>query len=605
MTRFSLSKKISKTFIRSFSSIPSSLAKSLIIFDTTLRDGEQSPGCTLQIPEKIRIAHQLSRLGVDVCEAGFPIASPGDFEAVSTIAKEVGTVTYENAREGKPMTICGLARATKKDIDRCFEAIMHAPRHRIHTFLATSDIHLKHKLKMTRSEALAKAVEAVTHAKSLANDIEFSTEDGGRSDPAYLAEVVGAVIEAGATTINVPDTVGYTLPTEYAALFSYLIKNTKGADKVIWSTHCHNDLGLATANTLAAVQAGARQVEVTINGIGERAGNTALEEVVMTLSTRPHLFPVKHFIDTTQIVRSSRLVSQLTGMMVQPNKAIIGANAFAHESGIHQDGMLKEASTYEIMTPQSIGLSRSSLILGKHSGRHAFAQRLKDLGFTNIDARQLTSLVDKFKILADEKKIITDADIEAIVYNDMAAGQETVEWSLLQAHIFTGTEAKPTATVTMRNFDGSERSASAMGTGPIDAVYNAIKNVVGRANDLVDFKVNSVTDGQTALGEVTIKVASPSGNGSGKRDVAGLRRISMHSTKGLKTDEKSTAISSVEDRYLDANESTGRSTFTGTAINKDIVVAAAHAYVAALNRLLAADKSGNSVKGAGDIGASV
>jgi 2-isopropylmalate synthase len=597
-------------FQRSFSSSSStSFAKKerLIIFDTTLRDGEQSPGCTLQIPEKIRIAHQLSRLGVDVCEAGFPVASPGDFEAVSTIAKEVGTLTYEHAREGKPMTICGLARATKKDIDRCFEAIMHAPRHRIHTFLATSDIHLKHKLKMTRSEALAKAVEAVSHAKLLAKDIEFSTEDGGRSDPAYLAEVVGAVIEAGATTINVPDTVGYTLPNEYAALFSYLIKNTRGAEKVVWSTHCHNDLGLAAANTLAAVQAGARQVEVTVNGIGERAGNTALEEVVMTISTRPLLFPVKHFIDTTQIVRSSRLVSQLTGMMVQPNKAIIGANAFAHESGIHQDGMLKEASTYEIMTPQSIGLSRSSLILGKHSGRHAFAQRLKDLGFTNIDARQLTSLVDKFKALADEKKVITDADMEAIVYNDMAAGQETLEWSLLQAHIFTGTEAKPTATISMRNSDGSERSASAMGTGPIDAVYNAIKSVVGRANDLVDFKVNSVTDGQTALGEVTIKVASASGSGSGKRDIAGLRRISMHSTKGLKTDEKVGSANSPvsEDRYLDLNDSTGRSTFSGTAINQDIVVAAAQAYVAALNRLLAADKSGNAVKGAGDIGASV
>ena len=580
----------------------------LTVFDTTLRDGEQSPGCTLQINEKISIAHQLSRLGVDVCEAGFPVASQGDFEAVSTIAREVGAVTHAALRGGRPMVIAGLARATKKDIDRCFEAVRHAPRHRIHTFLATSDIHLKHKLRMTRAEAMARAAEAVAHARSLTADVEFSTEDGGRSDPAYLAEVVGAVIEAGATTINVPDTVGYTLPGEYGKLFEFLIKHTRGADRVVWSTHCHDDLGLATANTLAAVQAGARQVEVTINGIGERAGNTALEEVIMTLATRPHLFPVRHAIDTTQIVRSSRMVSLLTGMNVQPNKAVVGANAFAHEAGIHQDGMLKEASTYEIMTPASVGLSRNSLVLGKHSGRHAFQQRLKELGFTNVSGKQLDSYVDKLKALADEKKTITDADIEAVVYNEIAAPEQV--WTLLQAHVFTGTEAKPTATVTLRHRDQGEKSASAMGSGPVDAVYNAIKSIVGRPNDLTDFAVHSVTDGQTALGEVTIKVA-PAEAGSGKRSVAGLRRISSHSAAGVTAGAGAGAGAGPSgekepSKYLEQWESSSKKpSYSGTAIHRDIIVAAAHAYVAALNRLLQSDSSGNEVRGAGDIGTSV
>jgi 2-isopropylmalate synthase len=345
----------------------------LIIFDTTLRDGEQSPGCTLQIGEKIIIAHQLCKLGVDVCEAGFPVASPGDFEAVSIIAKEVGNIVHPNVRDGQTMIIAGLSRASEKDIDRCFDAVRHSPRHRVHTFLATSDIHLKHKLRMTRAQALAKAAKAVAHARSLCADVEFSTEDGGRSDPAYLVDVCAAVIDAGATTINVPDTVGYTVPNEYGNLFAYLIAHTPNASKAVWSSHCHNDLGLATANTLAAISAGARQAEVTINGIGERAGNTALEELVMvrgmtwlsrsaspflhaictvqTLSVRPQQYPVRHTIDTSQIMRTSRMVSLLTGMSVQPNKAVVGANAFAHEAGIHQDGMLKNASTYEIMTP--------------------------------------------------------------------------------------------------------------------------------------------------------------------------------------------------------------------------------------------------------------
>lgn len=582
--------------------------------------------CTLQMHEKVSIAHQLSRLGVDVCEAGFPVASPGDFEAVSIIAREVGSELH-NGRT-VPMTIAGLARATEKDIDRCFEAVQHAPRKRIHTFLATSDIHLKHKLRCTRTEALNRAVKAVRHARNLCEDVEFSTEDGGRSDPEYLVEVIGAVIEAGATTINVPDTVGYTLPYEYGNLFKYLIENTKRGKNVIWSTHCHNDLGLATANTLTAVQNGARQVEVTINGIGERAGNTALEEVAMTITTRPHLFPVRLTIDTTQIIRTSRMVSHLTGMTVQPNKAIVGANAFAHESGIHQDGMLKNASTYEIMTPASVGLSKSSLVLGKHSGRHAYQTRLKELGFTNLDEKTLDSLVDKFKLLADEKKVITDADMEAIVYSGMA--QPDNIWTLLQVHVFTGTDAKPTATVTLRHQKGTEKSSSAMGTGPIDAVYNAIKEVVGRPNDLVEFKVSSVTDGQNALGEVTIKVA-PAEDGRGKRSVAGLRRINTQSpilvqpqtmsaaaysstslsqgkTSSTATgNTKSSSSSLLRDTtlFLDPSETTGRSVYSGTAINKDIIVAAAHAYIAALNRLLAADTTGGKIVGAGEIGAAV
>ena len=447
-----------------------SAKEKLIIFDTTLRDGEQSPGCTLQLREKVAIAHQLNRLGVDVCEAGFPIASPGDFEAVRTIARDVGCVV--EAGRAAPMVIAGLSRATEKDIDRCFDAVRHAPRHRIHTFLATSDIHLQHKLRITRAQALERAVRAVRHAKSLCADVEFSTEDGGRSDRAYLVEVIGAVIEAGATTINVPDTVGYTLPEEYGALFAHLIAATPGGSKVVWSTHCHDDLGLSVANSLAAVQAGARQVECTLNGIGERAGNTSLEEVVMTLSTRPLYFPVQHSIDTTQIMRSSKLVAKLTGMAVQANKAIVGANAFAHESGIHQDGMLKNASTYEIMTPASVGLTGgTSLVLGKHSGRAAYAQRVKELGYT-IDAAALDVLTQKLKALADERKVVTDADIESLVSSEVVAAPGAA-WQLLSVHVFTGTEAKPTATVTLRRpgaAEGEETSYSAMGTGPVDAV---------------------------------------------------------------------------------------------------------------------------------------
>ena len=457
---------------------------------------------------------------------------------------------------------------------------------------------LKHKLRCSRSEAVERAVRAVRHARSLCADVEFSTEDGGRSDRAFLVDAIGAVIEAGASTINVPDTVGYTLPGEYGGLFAHLIANVRGAERVVWSTHCHNDLGLATANTLAAVQAGARQVEVTINGLGERAGNTALEEVVMTLATRPHLFAARAAgIDTAQIMRTSKLVSHLTGMAVQANKAVVGANAFAHESGIHQDGMLKEASTYEIMTPASIGLTKTALVLGKHSGRAAYAARMRELGLA-VTGPALEALVDKLKALADEKKVITDADIEALAYAGLAAADAPTTWVLDCAHVFTGTEAKPTATVTLRHSrTGDERSAAALGCGPIDAVYNAIRAVVGRPNDLIDFAIKSATDGTNALGEVTIKV-SPAADGAGKRQVAHLPRVAA----AADADAEAAAKLSL---FNDPAENTGRAVYSGTATDKDIIVASARAYVAALNRLLAADESKGAVLGAGAIGAGV
>ncbi|RLN51948.1 hypothetical protein BBJ29_002929 [Phytophthora kernoviae] len=478
--------------------------KRLIVFDTTLRDGEQSPGATLNFKEKLDIARAISALGADVCEAGFPISSPGDFDAVSAIAKEVGHITTGRL-SGEPMTICGLARSMEKDIQRCYDAVKYAPKHRIHTFLATSDIHLKYKLRISRDECIRRAVEAVSFASSLTPDVEFSPEDAGRSDPEFLCEILAEVIKAGATTLNIPDTVGYTVPEEYGSLFRYLIKNTEGAEKAIFSTHCHNDLGLATANTLAAVQGGAGQVEVTLNGIGERAGNTALEELVMTLKTRPQHYPVYTSVDSTHITRCSRMVSHYTGMSIQPNKAIVGANAFAHESGIHQDGVLKHQATYEIMLPESVGLNENKMVLGKHSGRHAYSKRLQQLGYTNLTPEELDYYVEKFKILADEKKTVTDADMEAIV-SDEIFKPETF-WTLQSVHVTAGNLVKPTATVTLAHKDGQEVSEAAMGTGPIDAIYVAIKRATGMESiKLNDFSVESVTDGTYALGEVTVRV---------------------------------------------------------------------------------------------------
>ncbi|KAI9908358.1 hypothetical protein PsorP6_003886 [Peronosclerospora sorghi] len=533
----------------------------LFLFDTTLRDGEQSPGATLNFKEKMDIARSLSVLGVDVCEAGFPISSPGDFDAVSAIAKEIGPLTANRAT-GEPMTICGLARAMEKDIQRCYDAVKHAPKHRIHTFLATSDIHLKYKLKISRDECIRRAVNAVTFAKSLTSDIEFSTEDAGRSDPDFLCDVLAEVIKAGATTLNIPDTVGYTVPGEYGSLFRYLIENTDGSDKVVFSSHCHNDLGLATANTLAAVQGGARQVEVTINGIGERAGNTALEELVMALKTRPQHFPVYTSVDSTQITRCSRMVSHYTGMSIQPNKAIVGVNAFAHESGIHQDGVLKHQATYEIMLPESVGLNENKMVLGKHSGRHAYSKRLHQLGYTNLTPEELDYYVEKFKVLADEKKTVTDADMEAIVTDELFKPE--VYWTLQSVHVTAGNLVKPTATVTLAHKNGEEVSEAAMGTGPIDAIYVAIKRATGMESiKLNDFSVESVTDGTYALGEVTVRVQED------------------------KEEEEKTE----DEKHVNAQTGVMRDRqFVGHGANTDILVASATAYVNAVNRMVASQE---------------
>src|SRR6187455_438516 len=392
------------------------------IFDTTLRDGEQSPGATMTSEEKLEVARALSRLGVDVIEAGFPSASPDDFQAVHDIAETVGIEAIEGRPSGEPPIVCGLARATEKDIQTAFDAIKIAKFPRIHVFLATSPLHREHKLRMSKEQVVARARQMITFAKSLCDDIEFSPEDAGRTEPDFLHEVLSAVIECGATTLNIPDTVGYTVPSEFGAIIEGIVKNVKGVENVIVSVHCHDDLGLATANALAGIMAGARQAEVTINGIGERAGNTSLEEVVMTLQTRQPMFGLRTGIDATQLVRTSRLVSVRTGMVVQPNKAIVGANAFAHESGIHQDGMLKHAGTYEIMTPESVGLTRSTLVMGKHSGRHAFKTKLKDLGF-ELGDNALEEVFKRFKDLADKKKDVFDEDIIALV--DDAVGQHT------------------------------------------------------------------------------------------------------------------------------------------------------------------------------------
>ncbi len=509
----------------------------IIIFDTTLRDGEQSPGATLNGEEKLTIARQLARLGVDVIEAGFPYTSPGDFEAVQKIARVIGT-------ENGP-TICGLARASKKDIEAAGEALKPAAHARIHTFLATSDIHLEYKLRKTRSEVLAIVPEMVAYAKTFTPDVEFSPEDAGRSDPEFLYQVLEAAIAAGATTVNIPDTVGYTTPSEFGALIGGIKANVPNIDRAIISVHGHNDLGLAVANFLEAVKNGARQLECTINGIGERAGNAALEELVMALHVRRQYFnpflglspdseaPLTN-IDTRQLYKTSRLVSNLTGMLVQPNKAIVGANAFSHESGIHQDGVLKHKLTYEIMDAQSIGLTDNQIVLGKLSGRHAFQTRLKELGF-ELSETELNNAFLKFKTFADKKKEITDRDLESIVNDEIQQPPEMFRVELVQ--VSAGSNARPTATVTLRTPDGEELTDAAIGTGPVDAVYRAINRVVNVPNELIEFSVQSVTAGIDAIGEVTIRLRHE-----------------------------------------------GR-VFSGRAANTDIIVASAHAYVNALNRL--------------------
>jgi 2-isopropylmalate synthase len=463
----------------------------VIIFDTTLRDGEQSPGASMNTAEKLRIALQLEKLGVDVVEAGFPAASEGDFEAVSQIASRL-----------KKTEVAALARASRSDIDRAWQALRHAGRPRIHTFIATSDIHLEYKLKMSRDEVVKAAVEAVRYAKSLTPNVEFSAEDGSRSDRDYLCRVFDAAIEAGAATVNLPDTVGYAIPGEFSDLVQYLRQHTPNMHKAILSVHCHNDLGLATSNTLAAIYAGARQAEVTINGIGERAGNTSLEEVVMAMHTRANYLKTATAIKTEFIYPTSRLVSMITGIMVQPNKAIVGANAFAHEAGIHQDGVLKNPMTYEIIKPETIGLSASKLVLGKHSGRHALRTHLKDLGY-DLSDEELKLVFAKFKELADKKKHVMDEDLEAIVAEGILRTADVFKLDYL--HVTAGTTVLPMASVRLK-INGRMVQDAGYGNGPIDAAYNTISKLTGTASELLRFSISALTGGTDALGEVTVRL---------------------------------------------------------------------------------------------------
>ncbi|HLY24838.1 MAG TPA: 2-isopropylmalate synthase [Aggregatilineales bacterium] len=504
------------------------------IFDTTLRDGEQSPGASLTSAEKLEIARHLAEMGVDIIEAGFPAASPDDLEAVRRIAEDVG-------KSDGPI-ICGLARAVKTDIEQSWAAVQYAAKPRIHTFLSTSDIHLKYQMNMTREEALEKAREMVRYARSFCADIEFSPMDAGRSDPEYVSRVCAVAIEEGATTLNIPDTVGYMTPAEYGNLIQYLIENTPGGkgENIIWSVHCHDDLGMATANTLAGLMAGARQAEVTINGIGERAGNTALEEVVMAINTRENFYALHTAIRTEMLSRTSRLVANYTGISVQPNKAIIGANAFAHEAGIHQDGQLKHHSTYEIMRPESVGLSESRLVLGKHSGRHAFKVRLRDLGYQLSD-EEIQAAFTRFKDVADRKKHITDADLEALLADQLQGPQEV--YKLRGMQVTCGQIGMPTATIKLEGPDGQIYVEAGIGTGPVDASYSAIDKIVKAPNRLLEFAVHAITEGIDALGEVTVRICTKDGE---------------------------------------------YQTFGGHGADPDIVVASAKAYLAALNRMLVA-----------------
>jgi 2-isopropylmalate synthase len=472
------------------------------IFDTTLRDGEQSPGISLNATEKLEIAHQLARLNVDIIEAGFPIASPGDFEAVQAIAREVhGPV------------IAGLARANPADVDRAWEAVKDAERPRIHTFVSTSDIHIEHQLQATREDVKGLARASVAHAKALCDDVEFSPMDATRADKEFTAEVIQIALDEGATTINVPDTVGYAMPDEYAAFLTDLYRMVPALRNVVLSTHCHDDLGLAVANSFAGVQAGARQVECAINGIGERAGNASLEEIVMLLRTRSDDIGLDTQIETKEIAKTSRLVSRLTGYAVQPNKAIVGRNAFAHESGIHQDGVLKERTTYEIMDATTVGLDSNELVLGKHSGRHALRQALEDLGF-EVDGQALNQAFKRFKEIADKKKQVTAMDLEALVTDELrdAVGTYTLEWFDVEA----STRRPPHATVGVRNPDGAEQQGSFTGDGPVDAIFRAINVATGVDAQLREFRVDAVTGGQDALGEVSVIVELDGQTASGQ-----------------------------------------------------------------------------------------
>ncbi|HNQ96118.1 MAG: 2-isopropylmalate synthase [Anaerolineales bacterium] len=519
------------------------------IFDTTLRDGEQSPGATMTSAEKLEVARSLAMMGVDIIEAGFPAASPDDLEAVRQIAAEVGNPASPS-NEARVPIIAGLARANKSDIDKAWEAVQSAQRPRIHTFLATSPIHMKHKLKMDPEEVVARVSEMVAYAKSLCDDVEFSPEDAGRSDPEFLYVVLGEAIKSGATTLNIPDTVGYTTPDEFFALIDGIIKHTPGMhDGITISVHCHDDLGLATANTLAGIRAGARQAEVTMNGIGERAGNTSLEEVVMALKTRHPIFDLETGINTQQISRVSKLVSNYTGIVVQPNKAIVGANAFAHEAGIHQDGMLKHQTTYEIMRPEDVGVNQTKLVLGKHSGRHALRARLAELGHS-LDEVELDKAFARFKELADRKKVIVDADLEAIIADEFYRPRDV--YLLNDMQVTCGTMGMPTATVRLRGPDGTIHTHASVGTGPVDAVYKAINAIVNVPCELLEFNVHAITEGVDALGGVTVRIQGGNGHTS-----------------------------------MDAQSETHYPrVYGGHGADTDIIVASAKAYINAVNKLI-------------------
>ena len=508
----------------------------VMVFDTTLRDGEQSPGAALNVEEKLEIARALEALGVDVIEAGFPISSPGDFRAVQRISQEI-----------RNCAICGLTRARKEDIDAAAEALQDAAHPRIHTGLGVSDVHVRHKLRMTRDEALDYGVEAVRYAKQYVEDVQYYTEDAGRADPAYLYRVLEAVIAAGATVVNIPDTTGYTTPAEFGALIRGIMENVPNIHRATVSVHCHNDLGMATANTLAGVYNGARQVEVTVNGIGERAGNTSLEEVVMALRTRRDQFGLTTGIAAPRIYPISRLVSHLTGIPVQPNKAIVGANAFAHSSGIHQDGVLKERTTYEIIDPRSVGVPDSEIILSARSGRAGLRHRLGELGYT-FDNAQFEQIYRRFLNVADKKKTVDTRDLEAIVADEVEVFFETA-FQLEQVQVSCGDKSIPTATVSLRRSDGDILCDADHGTGPVDAVYRAINRIVGEPNELIEFSIQAVTEGIDAVGRVTIRIRA-------------------------------------EDDGLQ------RSVFSGHGADTDIIVASAKAYLFALNRLIAARKEG-------------
>ena len=500
----------------------------VIIFDTTLRDGEQAAGTSLNLQEKLEIAGQLDRLGVDVIEAGFPASSTGDFEAVRLVAREL-----------KRPTICALSLANIEAVDRAWEALKEAEHPRIHVFLSASDIHLAHQLKKSRDEVLKMSRETVARARSYLDDVEFSPMDASRADPAYLYQILEAVIEAGATTINIPDTVGYSTPQEFGSLIQGILDNVPNIGRAVVSVHCHDDLGLAVANSLEAIRVGAGQVECTINGIGERAGNASMEEIVMALKTRRDFFKLSTDIDTTQIYRTSRLVSELTGFPVQPNKAIVGANAFRHQSGIHQDGVLKKSITYEIMDPKWVGIPSSSLVLSKVSGRHAFKERLSELGYT-LSEEDLNRAFQGFKRLADKKKDITDRDIESLIAEELRTVTEV--YHLDHVEVSCGDHNIPTATVRLIGPDGLILADAALGTGPVDAVYKAINRIVEIPNRLTEFTVKSITEGIDAIGEVLIRIES----------------------EGV--------------------------TYTGRGAATDIIVASAKAYMNALNRLLSATK---------------